>query len=469
MTETPPGPKGLPVLGNTHNYVIDPLGFLYKTAQRYGDLVHYNIGRYQIYLVNNPELIKEVLVAHPRNFHKGAGTEYLAYTLGQGLLTNEGESHLRQRRLVQPAFHRQRIASYGKVMTEYAARTSRRWRDGAKVDMHREMMSLTLGVVGKTLFDSDLQTDRRVISQALTAFMDWWWWFVFPFADLIHKLPLRVNRRYEVTSKKLNELTYRLINEHRKAGKDRGDLLSMLLIAQDTEGDGGRMTDKQVRDETVTLIMAGHETTANALTWAWYLLSQNPEAQAKLHAELDEVLGGRLPTLEDLPRLRYTEMVFSETIRMYPPAWGIGRKVLNDFELGGYTIPAGAVIVMVQYAMHHDPRYYPEPFKFKPERWTPEEKAKRPKFSYFPFGGGNRICIGEQFAWMEGVLILATLAQQWEARLAQGHKVKTEPLVTLRPKNGMPMLLQRRKPGRSEQPGAETLEHPAEEDYVASV
>ncbi len=437
----PPGPKGLPLIGSTLDYVRDPLKFLVGLAQEYGDIGHYTVGPYNVYMLNNPDYIKDVLVTNSRNFVKGAGTEYLHHILGEGLLTSEGDFHLRQRRLAQPAFHRQRIASYGRVMSGYAARLRDHWQPGATINVGNEMMSLTLAIVGKTLFDTNMASDRRAIGEGLIAFMEWWWLFVLPFADQIHKLPLPVNRRYETTSKKLDEITYRLINEHRASGKDRGDLLSMLLLAQDTEGDGGGMTDRQLRDEALTIMMAGHETTANALTWTWYLLSQHPDVEAQLHAELDNVLAGRLPTADDLPKLRYTEMVLAESMRLYPPAWGIGRKALNDYDVGGYTIPAGSVVVMIQYAMHRDPRYYPDPLKFDPMRWTPEERAKRPRFAYFPFGGGNRVCIGEQFAWMEGILALATIAQKWQMRLVPGSKVETRPLVTLRPKHGIRMTL----------------------------
>jgi cytochrome P450 len=334
-------------------------------------------------------------------------------------------------------------------MARNSARVSDRWREGTTVDMADEMMGLTLMVVAEALFSGDVEAEVEEIDEAMTAFMEWWYLSVLPAFPIIKRLPLPVNRRYAKTQGRLDITIYRLIKEHRERsteGEDRGDLLTMLLQAQDAEGDGGMMTDKQVHDEAITLFTAGHETTGNALTWTWYLLSQHPEVEAKLHAELDEVLGGRVPTMEDLPKLQYTEMVFSEAMRLYPPAWGIDRTVVEDFEVGGYVIPKGAVITLNQYAMHRHPRYYPNPSKFDPMRWTPEEKAKRPKFAYFPFGGGARMCIGEQFAWMEGVLVLATLAQRWQARLAPGHKVGTQPLITLRAKGGMPMRLTQRQP-----------------------
>jgi cytochrome P450 len=443
--EYPPGPKGLPIIGNTIPFARDPDGFLLGNARRYGDVVYYKVGKMDVYNLNHPDYIRDVLVTNGKNFVKGPWTELLKPLLGEGLLTSNGEFHLRQRRLAQPAFHRQRIAGYGEVMTRNAAEVSERWRSDAQVDIAQEMMGLTLNVVAQTLFSGDVSRETRDIGNALTAFLEWWWVLTLPGAAIIRRLPLPLNRRFAEAKRTLDATIYRLIREHRESGKDQGDLLSMLLLAQDTEGDGGGMTDLQVRDEAITIFLAGHETTANALTWAWYLLSQHPEVEATLHDELDEVLGGRVPTAEDIPQLKYTEMVFSETLRLYPPAWTMDRWVLNDFEVGGYKVSAGNVVTTSPYVVHHDPRWYPEPFKFDPMRWTPEEKARRPKFAYFPFGAGGRMCIGEQFAWMEGILILATLTQRWQMRLVPGHKVDTLPRVTLRAKDGMPMRLIKRE------------------------
>jgi cytochrome P450 len=254
---------------------------------------------------------------------------------------------------------------------------------------------------------------------------------------------LPATRKFQRARGRLDATIYRMIEERRRSGEDRGDLLSMLIAARDEEGDGTGMTDEQLRDEAMTIFLAGHETTANALTWTWYLLSQHPAVEAELQAEVDAVLNGRLPTAEEYPRLRYTEMVFAEAMRLYPPAWLIGRRALGDYSINGYHIPARAIL-MSQFITHHDARWFPEPDKFDPLRWTPEAKEARPKFSYFPFGGGNRVCIGEQFAWMEGVLVLATLAQRWRLRLVVGHPVELQPIVTLRPKHGMRMVLEQR-------------------------
>jgi cytochrome P450 len=265
---------------------------------------------------------------------------------------------------------------------------------------------------------------------------------------LLEMLPLPSNFRFARARARLDETIYRIINVRRATGEDRGDLLSMLLLATDTEGDGTGMSDRQLRDEAMTIFLAGHETTANALTWTWYLLSQHTEVEARLHEEIDAVLQGRLPTAEDFPRLRYTEMVLAESMRLYPPAWAIGRRALADYRIGEYTIPARAIVLMSPYVMHRNPRYYPEPFRFDPERWTAEAREARPKFAYFPFGGGPRVCIGEGFAWMEGVLLIATIAQQWRMRLAPDQKVAPQPMITLRAKNGIRMQMEKRECGQ---------------------
>jgi cytochrome P450 len=359
-------------------------------------------------------------------------------------LTSEGEFHLRQRRMAQPAFHRQRIAGYAATMVEYAARDCDRWRAGETRDVAREMMRLTLAIAGKTLFDANVEGEADEIGKALTTTFELFNSLTLPFAQLLDRLPLPANKRFEKARGRLDATIYRIINERRASGEDRGDLLSMLIAARDEEGDGSGMTDEQLRDEAMTIFLAGHETTANALTWTWYLLSQHPEIEARLHAEVDEVLKGALPTAEDFPRLRYTEMVFAEAMRLYPPAWVIGRRALGDYQINGYKIPARSILLMSQYVTHHDARFFPDPFRFDPERWTPEARESRQKFSYFPFGGGPRVCIGESFAWMEGALVLATIAQRFRMRLAPGHPVEMQPLVTLRPKHGMLMILESR-------------------------
>jgi cytochrome P450 len=330
-------------------------------------------------------------------------------------------------------------------MTDYASQIRETWRDGDTLDMSEEMMRLTLGIVGKTLFDADVVSEAKQVGEAMTVVMDLFNTITIPFFELLQKLPLPQLRRFDAAKARLDAIIYRMIEERRRLGEDRGDLLSMLLLAQDTEGDGGQMSDEQLRDEVMTIFLAGHETTANALTWTWYLLSQNPAAEAKLHGELDQVLGGRLPTVEDVPKLTYTEMVLAESMRLYPPAWALGRLAMTEIEIGGYVVPRKSLVLMSQFVMHRDPRYFTDPLRFDPERWSPEAREVRPQFSYFPFGGGPRRCIGEGFAWMEGVLLIAGLAQQWQLRLAPNHLVALKPVITLRPKHGMRMTLTRRR------------------------
>src|SRR5579862_1551145 len=362
--------------------------------------------------------------------------------LGEGLLTSEAEFHKRQRRLVQPAFHRDRLIGYGAAMAECAAQCRDRWSAGERFDVSREMNRLTLAIVARTLFSADVSSEADEIGSALTEVLGLFEMVLMPFSEWIEKLPLPSVRRFEKARARLDQTIYRMIAERRASGEDKGDLLSMLLLAQDE--DASTMTDKQVRDEALTLFLAGHETTANALTWTWYLLSQNPEAEARFHAEIDRVLGARLPTFDDLAQLKYVEMVFAESMRLFPPAWGIGRRPLQAYRIGDYEIPARTVMLMSPYVVHRDPRWYPEPEKFDPDRFLPENAAGRPKFSYFPFGGGARVCIGERFAWMEGVLLLATLGAKWKLRLVPGHRVETRALITLRAKYGMEMVVEGR-------------------------
>lgn len=443
----PPGPKRKFPGANFIAFRRDPLAFLQAAARQHGDIVYFRMGPQDVYFLNHPDHVKDVLVTHHQNFIKGRALQRSKRLLGEGLLTSEGEFHRRQRRLAQPAFHKQRIASYGKIMTDFAERTSERWFDGDTLDTSQEMMRLTLGIVGKTLFDADVESEAQEIGEALNTVMELFNAMLLPFSEFLEKLPLPQNRRFQTAKDRLDATIYRMIDERRRSGEDRGDLLSMLLLAQDEEGDGKGMTDEQVRDEALTIFLAGHETTANALTWTWYLLSQHPGVEAKLHEELDRVLEEkRLPTFEDVPSLRYTEMVFAEAMRLYPPAWAIGRLTLTDYEVGGYVIPTGSLVLLSQYVMHRDERFCPDATRFDPERWTLEARESRPTYSYFPFGGGPRRCIGEGFAWMEGILLIATLASKWRMRLVPNHPVDVRPVITLRPKHGMRMTLNRRNP-----------------------
>ncbi len=441
----PPGPRRTFPLSGLLAYRKGPLPFFQNLAAQYGDIAYFRLGPQEAFFLNHPDYIKDVLVTNHQRFHKGLALQRAKRLLGEGLLTSEDEFHRRQRRLAQPAFHRARVASYAGVMTDYASQTRALWHDGDQLDLSEEMMRLTLGIVGKTLFDADVVSDAREVGEAMTVVMDLFNIITIPFFELLQKLPLPQLRRFDSAKAKLDAIIYRLIEVRRRSGEDRGDLLSMLLLAQDTEGDGGAMSDVQLRDEVMTIFLAGHETTANALTWTWYLLSQNPEAEARLHQEIDLVLAGRLPEFEDVAQLKYTEMVLAESMRLFPPAWALGRLALEDFELGGYVVPKKSLVLMSQYVMHRDPRYFAEPLRFDPERWTPEARESRPQFSYFPFGGGPRRCIGEGFAWMEGVLLIAAIAQQWQMRLVPNHAVALKPVITLRPKHGMRMTLTRRQ------------------------
>ncbi|MEP6509660.1 MAG: cytochrome P450, partial [Gemmatimonadales bacterium] len=351
--KTKPTPEGFPP-GPTTRYpgqflrelARNPLASMLAMQREYGDIVHYKIGPQHLYLFNDPDLIKDVLVTNQKNFTKSRGLERARKLLGNGLLTSEGDFHLRQRRLAQPAFHRQRIASYGDTMTAYAARTRSGWKDGATVDMHVEMMRLTLAVVAKTLFDADVDAEAADIGSALTVAFESFNFGILPFTELLEKLPLPYVRRFNAARDTLDRTIYRMIAERRATNDDRGDLLSMLLMATDTEGDGSGMNDVQLRDEAMTIFLAGHETTANALTWTWFLLSQHPDVEARLHAELDAALAGRNAGFDDLSILPYTRMVLAESMRLCPPAWAIGRRAIKSFEARGFTIPERSVVLM---------------------------------------------------------------------------------------------------------------------------
>ena len=441
----PPGPRRVIPLSGLFAYRRGPLPFFQNLAASYGDISYFRLGPQQAFFFNHPDYIKDILVTNHQYFMKGLALQRAKRLLGEGLLTSEGDFHRRQRRLSQPAFHRLRIASYADVMTAHASQMGRTWNDNETMDISDEMMRLTLGIVGKTLFDADVKSDAQEVGDAMTVAMDLFNTLTLPFYELLQKLPLPQFRRFEDAKRRLDAIIFRLIEERRRSGQDRGDLLSMLLLAQDTEGDGGQMTDAQLRDELMTIFLAGHETTSNALTWTWYLLSQNSEVESKLHEEIDEVLQGRLPAFEDVARMKYTEMVMAESMRLYPPAWALGRMALKDFTIGGYVVPKKSLVLMSQYVMHRDPRYFAEPLRFDPERWSPQARDTRPQFSYFPFGGGPRRCIGEGFAWMEGILLLATLAQHWQLRLEPNHPVEIKPVMTLRPKHGMRMTVSRKQ------------------------
>jgi cytochrome P450 len=405
------------------------------TLQRdYGDIVTMRYYNFRVYFISHPDFIEQVLVTDNRKYIKGRILRKNRQLFGNGLLTSEGDFWLRQRRLAQPAFHRGRIATYADTMVRYASRMAGEWSGGEERDIHAEMMRLTLSIVAKTLFDADVDREAKRVGHALEAIMH----LNSDFRKLILTptwLPTPRKIRATIATAKLNRIIYRFIEERRAAGNDNGDLLSMLLAARDD--DGSRMTDRQLRDEAITIFLAGHETTANALSWTWMLLAQNPDVEVKLHEELDRVLDGRAPTVDDLASLRYTGLVVTESMRLYPPAWGMARLAIEDTEIAGYPIPKGCGVSLAQWVVHRDPRWFERPLEFLPERWEGDLLKRLPRFAYFPFGGGPRQCIGNNFAVMEATLLLATLAQQFRISLLPGREIIPAASITLRPKTGI--------------------------------
>ena len=443
--ERPPGPRGS-AIGSLRALRRDPIG-LFTLASSYGDVSYLRLPRMPLYVLNHPDLVRGVLVENHRDFRKGPTMDAAKRMLGEeSLLTSEGEHHKRQRRLIQPIFHHDRIAGYGEAMVELAERTAGRWSDGRTLDLHAEMARLTLAIVGRVLFDVDVETEQaREIGEALTETLAQFNRVFSPFLQVSERLPIPANKRFQRARDVFDRTVFRMIERRRSAGLDGDDLLSLLLRAQ--EGGVG-MTDEQVRDEAITLFLAGHETTSNALTWTWLLLSEHPDAEAILHAELDDALGDRTPTVADVPNLPFTDAVLRESMRRYPPAWAIGRRALVNQEAGGYVIPAGSVLVVSPWLLHHDPRWWNDPWAFSPERWLPPDHG-RPRQAYLPFGAGPRMCIGEDFAWLEAVLLLATIGRRWRFAHDPSHRVQLQPVVTLRPRNGMRMTAHARRRGRA--------------------
>src|SRR5271165_3788324 len=405
----PPGPKGRHFLRSPLLSGAGPLANLPRMANRYGDVAFWQFLHVSTYFFGNPDDIESILVTRYRSFTKGIGTRANPEIFGNGLLTSEGEFWLRQRRLSQPAFHRARVASYAEIMVREAGHMLDGWRDGEERDIHREMMQTTLAIATRALFGVDLGPQMPVIASALDAFirqnagLNVW--------QLILKLPTLKRWSYLRGVRQLDEIVYGIIRERREAGMS-DDLLSDLLRAQDV--DGSFMTDQQLRDEVMTMLLAGHETTALALSWAWYLLASNPETQTSLHEEVERVLGGRLPAASDVLQLAYTNDVVRETMRLYPPAWVITRMAAEQVEIGGYIVPAGSNIIVSPWVTHRDARFFPQPDSFDPERWSGEREQLAPKFAYFPFGGGPRICIGNNFALIEAAILLAVVAQRFQ-------------------------------------------------------
>ena len=444
----PPGPKLGPV---------DYLRLLRGTplpdlvaAKGFGsaDIVHFGLQGEHYYFVLAPDLVCDLFLRLARSTGKGRSTERSRPLLGDGLLTSEGDLHRRQRRLIQPAFHHAQIRTYARVMAEEAARlpAAGDWADGATRDVAADMAAVTLRIVGRTLFTTDLSGDADTVTEAATKLIHLHLRSQSLSRRMLGTLPLPGRKAAAAAAAELDRVVQRMVTESRQAGGAGDSVLAMLLAARDEDGEP--MSDRLVRDEVMTLLLAGHETTANALTWTWLLLDQHPEAAARLHAEVDALPGP--PTADDLAALPWTNAVLAESMRVYPPAWASGRRVLADVTLGDWTLPAGSLASAVQWLTHRDPRWWPEPERFRPERWLDAEGAYdesapgQPRGAYFPFGMGTRVCIGGAFARTEAALVLATLARQWAPALAPGHVVKPLPATILRPRGGLPMVLHRR-------------------------
>ena len=435
-----PGPRN-PWLAYAALY-RDPLGYLTRAARKHGDIVHIKIGRKSDFLLNHPDLVRAALLDHEnlrRCVHRP-----LRRVLGKGLLTCRGERHKKQRALLQPMFTRERIVALGDVMVGEIKRRTDRWREGATLDMAPEMLELAISIAGKALFDVDFSSKAAGLRDALVTVLQ-----ATRFNNLavaskqFEKLSLPIHRRFARAAEKLETEIRAIIAERQKGASEGPDLLSIMVRLQKQSRKG--LTEQKIRDQILTFLMVGHETTATALMWTWYLLSENPEVATKLYSEVDHVLGDRLPSGQDCDRLPYTRMVFAESMRLYPPVWLLTRRAVRDVKINGFVIRSGSYVHLSPFVMHRDPRYFPEPERFDPERWTPEAVAARPKFSYFPFGGGSLQCIGEGFGWMQGVLTIATLARRWQMRLVPGHRIELGPHITLRSRYGMPMKLERRR------------------------
>ncbi len=439
-----PRAPGLPLVGSTPYYLRDPFRFV-EGASRAGPLVEIRFPPLRAFMVNDPALLDEVLVKSASQFRKDVFLRQIKRFLGEGLLSSEGDFWKRQRRLIQPAFHRERIAGYGRVMVDHAARTASTWREGETFDLHPVMMHLTASIVTECLFGT-ATSDAAVVAECLDVVIERFsnpFFRLFPFLE---KLPLPIHRRVAEATSRLDRVVRGFVEERRALGDPPpgDDLLAMLLAARDE--DGSRMSDQQIRDEVLILFLAGHETTALAISWLFHELSQSPAVERRLHDELDRVLGDRDPTVDDLPKLAYVERVVHESLRLHPPGWAIGREAIGPVDVAGRRFPAGSWFVMLPWTLHRDPRFFPDPLSFNPDRWEDGLAKKLPKHAYMPFGGGPRVCIGNQFALMEAMLLVATIARRFSLRVVPGHPVVPEPSVTLRLKHGLRVTVSRRTP-----------------------
>lgn len=437
-----PGPKPYPIVGLVPKLLRDPLGFFVRAAREYGDVVYLQLGPRGSYLVTHPDDIKRVLQDNNRNYLKGY--DVVKPLVGEGLLSSEGEFWRRQRRLMQPAFHRGRIASMAPAMVEATQEMLARWRpyaeSGRPFDIAAEMMRLTQEIIVKTMFSTSIGADAEVAAQAFSDTLAYMNQLLLAPLPWLHRLPLPSKRRFYAAIRTLDAIVYRIIAERRASASAPDDLLGMLVNARDPETGEG-MSDRQIRDEVMTIFLAGHETTANALAWVWHLLAEHPQVDAAFRDEVEQVLGGRPPTADDVPNLPYTGKILSEALRLYPPAWMFARMLAEEDTLGGYRLPAGAMLMISPYVTHRDPRWWPDPERFDPERFAPEQIKTRPRFAYFPFSGGPRVCIGEPFAWQEAILVMALVAQTYRLRPAPGYAVTPQPMATLRPAQGVKMVI----------------------------
>jgi cytochrome P450 len=422
----------------------EPIPLFEHLHNTFGRIAHYRFLGTTIVFINDPEYIHEILVTQAASFVRERTLKRMKILLGEGLITSDDPIHMQQRRIVAPAFHRQRIAGYAGEIVSSAAESAARWHPGQEIDIADEMMQLSLHIVARTLFDSEVTADVLAVRDEVNTIMGLYNFLIaFPRLESVLHWPIPGVIKFRRSRAKLDALVATMIASRRMLTRtqleQRGDLLSMLVAARDEDGSGTGMTDVQVRDEVLTIFLAGYETVANALTWTWYLLSQNPEAADKMYAEVEQVLGSTTATVDSFPRLQYTERCFAESMRLYPPAWAMGRQSTCPIELGPYRFPPDTHFFFSQYIMHRSPEFWPDPLVFRPERHTPEARATRPRFVYFPFGGGNRQCIGEGFAWMEGVLALATIAQRWRLHFLPSYPVISQAKITLRPK--FPMMM----------------------------
>ena len=448
-SQLPPGPPGLPVLGQTFRYVRDPIGLMEESAA-YGDLVTMSIKPWLVYMINHPDLIREALVANHRSIGRWRNVEAMGYLMGNGLVTSEDPLHSHHRQKMQPAFRHRQIEKLCENMVWLTAQQAQNWCDGDRIDMSHEMRDLTLKIIARTLFNVDVSNQVKRIGEAFE-FANYYMSARFTQLEglrpILHRLPLPSSIRFKRHLRYLDQVVYAMIEQRRDDDNPGNDLLSLLLDMEEYAPTSGQdyMTTREVRDELMTIFAVGHETVAVALTWAWYLLATHPESQDRFHSELDLVLGNRPPTMADLSSLTFTDQVITESMRLYPPIWRIGRVALEPLRLGGYPIPTGSMICLPQYIIHRDHRWYDSPAEFRPERWTPEFRRQLHPFAYFPFGAGPRRCIGEGFAWTEAKLVLATVGQKWRFRHDPKHKTKLTPLITLCPTNGMPLFVERRQ------------------------